>query len=59
MKTDYECAEIIDESDEEYILLPKPESKTKTRKPKAIETPHCAIHCDFLLLTILFVNKEK
>ena len=37
MKTDYECAEIIDDSDEEYILLPKPESKTKTRKPKAPE----------------------
>jgi len=23
MKTDYECAEIIDDSDEEYVLLPK------------------------------------
>ena len=33
MKTDYECGEIIDDSDEEYVLLPK----IKTRKPRAPE----------------------
>jgi len=36
MKTDYECAQIIDdsESDEEYIIMPKTK-KLKTIKPKA------------------------
>jgi ribonuclease HII len=35
MKSDYECAQIIDDSDEEYILIPKTKtSKTKTSKPK-------------------------
>ena len=40
MKTDYECAQIIDdsESDEEYILMPKTKKiKTvKTRVPQQI-----------------------
>ena len=36
-QSDYECAEIIDDSDEEYILTPKIEAttkKTRTSKPK-------------------------
>jgi len=38
MKTDYECAEIIDdsESDEEYIIMPKTK-KLKTIKPKVTQ----------------------
>jgi ribonuclease HII len=38
MKTDYECAQIVDdsESDEEYIIMPKTK-KLKTVKPKVIQ----------------------
>jgi ribonuclease HII len=36
MKTDYECAEIVDDSDEEYIILPKSKN-VKTKKPRVVQ----------------------
>jgi len=57
MKTDYECAQIIDdsESDEEYIIMPKTK-KLKTIKPKA---PQPALKKCYNEIVKNFIQKRR